>query len=112
MKAKIAPQLPKGFTAISRGGDSWKPEKPGDSVIGKMVGVKTVDLPKNGRIPARTLNVYSIETKEGVRSVWESGGLKALAEVKKGAQVAIVFVGLKKIKGQTNPMREFVVGTK
>lgn len=112
MKKKVNPVLPKGFTAISFGGQSWKPEKPGDQIIGKLTGVKSVDLPKNGRIPARTVAVYSLTTDEGARDVWESGGLKALANVKKGQTVCIVFLGMKKLKGQANPMRDYAVGVK
>lgn len=113
MKKTVAPQLPKGFKAISGGGNSWKPAKPGDSIEGIMAGSKVVSLPKNGRIPARDVNVYSIKQKSGEAiDVWESGGLKALAKIKKGKPVFIAFVGMKKIKGQSQPMREYLVGTK
>lgn len=112
MKKSVGPQLPAGFKAISGGGNSWKPAKKGESITGVMGKAKVVSLPKNGRIPARDVNVYNITTKDGSVDVWESGGLKALAKIKKGKPVYIQFIGMKKIKGQAQPMREYVVATK
>lgn len=112
MKKSVAPQLPKGFTAITSGGNSWKPDKPGESIEGIMVGVKVVTIPKKGRQPERDCNVYKIKTKNGDVDVWESAGLRALANIKKGKPVYIAYVGKKKIPGQQQPMRDFVVATK
>lgn len=112
MKKTVKPQLPAGFKVISGGGNSWRPEKIGDSIMGKFVKSKVVTMEKKGKIPARDVNVYSIETKEGLRDVWQSGGLGALALVKKGQQVFIQFIGKKVITKGQQPMREFVVAVK
>lgn len=107
-------QLPKGFKAITGGGNSWRPEKPGDQIQGLYVGSKSVHQEAqkvNGRkIPARDVNVHTIKTKNGEIGVWESGGLRALGKLKKGQKVCVVYAGKKTIKGQSNPMREFIVG--
>lgn len=105
-------QLPKGWKAITGGGNSWKPAKSGESIEGVMLGSKVVSLPKNGRIPARDVNVYTVKTKDADVDVWQSGGLKALEKIKKGKPVYIQFLGMKKIKGQAQPMREYLVATK
>lgn len=112
MKKTVKPQLPAGFKAISGGGNSWKPEKPGESIMGKFLKVKTVHLEKKGKIAARDVQVYTIETKDGQRDVWQSAGLKALELVKKGQQVYVQYVGKKVIAKGQQPMREFVVAVK
>lgn len=104
--------LPAGFKAIGGLGQSWKPAKPGDTLQGVLKAVKKVNLPKKGKIPARTVPVYTIGTKDGDIQVWESAGLRALGTVKKGKTVAVVFLGKKKIPGQAQPMRDFAVGVK
>lgn len=110
MRKKV--ELPKGFTAITRGGDSWKGEKPGDTLQGVLIGSKTVSMPARGRQPARDVELYSIETEDGTkRDVFESAGLRALADVKKGTPVCIVYVGLKSVGKGKNPMRDYLVGT-
>lgn len=112
MKKTVKPQLPAGFKAISGFGNSWKPEKIGASIMGKLTKVKSVHLEKKGKIPARDVSVYTIETKDGNQDVWESGGLKALTLVKKGQQVFIQFIGKRVIAKGQQPMREFVVAVK
>lgn len=112
MKKSVGPQLPTGFKAISGGGNSWKPAKKGEAIQGVMIGVKTITMPKKGKQPARDVNLYTIRTKDADLGVFESGGLRALAKIKKGKQVYIQFLGMKKIPGQVQPMREYVVATK
>jgi hypothetical protein len=102
-------ELPKGFKAISAGGDSWHPKKVGDSITGVLVGVKEVKFPAEKRgtkivRPARSVKVYNIKTATGDMGVWGSAGLKALAEVKKGKRVFIHFDGMGRAKpGQSAP---------
>lgn len=111
-KAKV--QLPSGFKAIQGGGDfapSWDWKKH-PVIEGIMQGIRAVKLPKKGKIPAREVHVYTIRTKDGDVGVWESAGLRALNQVKKGKQVAIAYLGQKRIKGRPQPMRDFVVGVK
>lgn len=105
-------QLPKGFKAISGFGNSWRPEKPGEMLQGKYVESRAVDLPKKGRIPARTVNVHTIANLEGSFDIFQSGGLKALETLKKGQTVCILFRGLRKIPGMAQPMKDYVVGVK
>lgn len=105
-------ELPAGFKAIEHQGKFFKGEKPGDSLTGKMLKVAVKHFPKKGTYAARDANVYTIETKTGGKvEVTQSGGLGALAEVKKGQQVHIVFLGMKKLKGK-QAMREYAVGVK
>lgn len=105
--------LPAGFKAIGGfGGDSWQPKKPGDTVQGKFVGTKKVKVPKKGKREGYERNLHTIATKTGDVQVWQSAGLRALESVKKGTQVAIVYLGKKKIPGQVQPMRDYAVGTK
>lgn len=112
MKKTVKPQLPAGFKAISGFGSSWRPEKIGETLLGVMQKVKVLHMEKKGKIPARDVNIYTIETKDGAKDVFESGGLKALALVKKGKPVFIQYIGQRVItKGQA-PMREYVVATK
>lgn len=112
MIKKVKPALPKGFTAITGGGDSWRPEKVGASLQGVLRNVKKVHMPKKGKMAARDVNIYTITTPTGDVQVWESAGLRALATVKKGRQVFVQYVGKKVIGKGRNPMREFVVAVK
>lgn len=105
--------LPKGFKAITGGGgDSWKPEKAGATLHGVMAGSKSVHFEKKGNQPARDVNIYTIRTKEGDVNVWASAGLSALEKIKKGKEVFIQYLGLKKMGKGKNPMRDYIVATK
>jgi hypothetical protein len=111
-KNKIVFELPKGYKSIS-GGSSWKPDKPGDLIEGTYKGLKVLNMPKKGRIPARDVNLHSITQKDGSAiDIFQSGGLKALESLKKGQKVFIQYVGKKVITKGQQPMREFIVGTK
>lgn len=108
----IKPALPSGFKALDNIGKFFSGKSPGDQLVGKLVKVETRHFPK-GRYPARDANVYIVETKEGQKvEVTQSGGLGAMEQVKKGQTVAIVFIGMKKLKGRREPMREYLVGVK
>jgi|SRR5579863_3069338 len=115
---KIRFALPKGYKAIEGGGNAWKTDKKGDSIEGKLIKVKVVHMPAQGkkktpsyRAP-RDVNLYSIETASGVVNVFQSAGLKALESVKKGASVFIQYIGSRVIKKGQAPMREYIVATK
>jgi hypothetical protein len=112
MLKKVSPQLPKGFKAITGGGDSWKPEKKGASIQGVLSAVKSVHFDKKGKMAARDVNVYTIRTKDGDLSVWDSAGLRALANVKKGREVFVQYLGLKQIGKGRNPMRDYLVAVR
>lgn len=112
-------QLPTGFKAISAGGDSWpgRDAEAGASITGILTAVKSVhfDEEKKGKRvvrEARDVHVYTIRTKDGDVSVWESAGLKALAEVKKGNAVFIRYDGMGTAKPGKNPPRLYTVATK
>lgn len=111
--------LPAGFKAINTRGDSWPGQnaKAGVSIQGIMHAVKTVhfDEEKKGKKvvrEARDVPVYTIRTKEGDVQIWESAGLKALAEVKKGKPVYVRYDGMGKAKPGKNPPRLYTVATK
>lgn len=105
-------QLPKGFKPLTGLGESWKPKKKGETVQGVLRNSRSVNLKKRGKIPARTVQIYTITTDHGDVDVWESAALRALANVKKGQRVAIVYLGPRKIPGRPSPMRDFAVGVK
>lgn len=108
----IKPALPSGFKALENIGKFFSGKEPGDQLVGKLVKVESKHFPK-GRYPARDANVYTIRTKDGNDvEVTQSGGLGALQQVKKGQTVAIVYLGMKKLKGRREPMREYAVGVK
>lgn len=113
MKKSVKPQLPAGFKAITGGGgDSWKPTKKGESILGTMAGVKSVHFEKEGKRAARDVNIYTVKTKEGDLNVWESAGLRALAKIKKGKAVFIQYLGDRVMKKGQSAMHEYVVATK
>ena len=105
--------LPSGFKPIDPIGAFWSGREPGDKFEGTLVSVKTKHFEKNGKYAARDANVYTFKSKDGGKPVeiTQSGGLGALQQVKKGQQVCIVFVGMKKLKGKAD-MREYQVGVK
>lgn len=101
-------QLPKGFTAITGGGNShdFKKEK---TLQGVLVGVKKVTQNK-GKKDERTVRLAIIRKADGTETaVWESAGNRALFDVKKGKKVFIALVGMKKLPGRKQPMKDFVV---
>lgn len=114
----VKARLPAGFKAIEGGGNAWRTEKKGDSIEGKMIKVKVIKMAAQGKKntssfrPARDVNLYSIETANGMVNVFQSAGLKALESVKKGKQVYIQYIGSRVIKKGQAPMREYIVATK
>lgn len=100
--------LPRGFKAIS-GGSSWKGENIGDTLTGKLIKVTTEHFEKRGKQPARDVQCYLIEAADGPHKVFQSAGLKALENVKKGQRVYIGYMGKKVITRGHNPMREYTV---
>lgn len=110
MEKKVT--LPKGFKAITGGGDSWKPTKKGAAIQGVLSGVKTIHQEKRGKMPARDITLYTIKTKEGDVNVWGSAGLRALENVRKGKEVYIQYLGEKDVGKGKNPMRDYMVATK
>jgi hypothetical protein len=116
-KSTLRSELPSGFKAISKGGDTWRPKHVGDSISGILIAVKSVhfDEEKKGRKVVRQerdVNVYTIKTKDGDVGVWESAGLKALQDVKKKQQVFIRFDGMGRAKPGQNPPRLYTVAVK
>lgn len=117
-KSSIRTKLPAGYKAIEGGGNAWKTEKKGESIEGKLLKVKVIKMPARGKKgtnsfqAARDVNLYSIETASGVVSVFQSAGLKALENVKKGRSVFIQYIGKRIISKGQNPMREYIVATK
>lgn len=107
--------LPKGFTSIGGFGESWKPEKKGATLQGTMIGkrVQMVDRKRGNKTVKEPWNIYTIRSADGGEmQVGESAGLRALASVKKGAEVFIRFDGKRVIKRGQQPMREYTVAVK
>ena len=103
--------LPKGFKAISGFGGSWDFKKE-RVLIGNVVGFKTIDSQyKDDRGKPKKQRIATIRRADKTEvSVFESGALRPLFDLKKGTKVAIVFRGLKKIKGRKQPMKDFEIG--
>ncbi len=81
----------------------WKYEKEGDFVEGILVRVQE-------NIGANKSMLYSIETPEGVKSVWGSAILDSrMALVKVGSKIKITYKGLAEAKGGKNPAKIFKV---
>lgn len=81
----------------------WKHEKDGDFIEGILVrSQKDVGINKS--------MLYSIETPEGVKSVWGAAILDSrMALVKVGAKVRITYKGLAEATGGKNPAKIFKV---
>ncbi len=115
MKAKMKTarssksKLPKGFKVISGFGDSWHPTKAGASLIGKMVGKELIKWKDKKTGEKKQANKYEIATDAGSEFVFESAGLRALSQVKKGQRVAITFLGVKKLGGGRR-LNEYEIG--
>lgn len=115
MKQKVKPQLPSGFKPISGGsGTAWD-YKAEPVLEGKLVSITEFESkfkdPATKKFKKQKRAV--IQRKDGSEvGVYESAGTRPLFDVKKGKQVAIVFLGTKKIKGRAQPMKEFAVGVK
>lgn len=114
MKKSVAPQLPKGFKAISGGGGNSVEWKKGLVITGNVVEVKTIEKKgplKKGEDPTTRLMV--IKTKTGDVTVWEKSALRALFDAaKKGKAVYIEHIGMGKAKkGQSAP-NLFIAGIK
>lgn len=104
-------KLPKGFKAIAGFGGFWdfKKEK---VLVGVFVGFKTIDSQyKDDKGKPKKQRVATIRRADGSEvSVFESGALRPLFDLKKNTKVAIAFRGLKKIKGRKQPMKDFEIG--
>jgi len=82
---------------------TWEYENEGDFIEGIFVTVQhDVGLNKS--------NLYSIETPEGVKSVWGAAILDSrMSLVKEGEKVKITFKGLAEAKPGKNPAKIFKV---
>ena len=74
-------------------GDSIRWEKPGQSVVGRLVGVKKVEY-EGKKVPVHMFTGPKGEAFE----VWESAALSNLNTIPKGAIVEIVYKGMVKAK--------------
>ena len=113
-KAKSAPAkrtLPAGFKAIEHIGNFWNGREPGDSIVGRLVKISVKHFPK-GKYAARDANIYMLDVNGKKIEVTQSGGLGAMESVKKGQQVYIEFLGMKKLPGKKERMKEYLVAVK
>lgn len=109
----ITVELPKGFRAITGGGDfapSWDYVKQRE-ITGAVV--------KFGEVPSRfkkgeTQKNLTVKTASGEYTIWESAGTRPFFDpankVKKGTKIHCTFTGLLKIKGRKEPMKQFLCG--
>lgn len=105
--------IPKGYSELLGGdvADIWKPRTRGEFIAGEVISDKVVET-KQGRkkLSSRLLTLRDIDGI--VQSVWVSAALKRVFDeykTVKGRNFLIAFQGLKKIKGQGNPMKDFRV---
>ncbi len=111
--------IPSGYRKLGESyADTWKPETEGERVHGTVTGgVRSVDMPKRGRIPAGTRRVIEVTNHTGERlAVWESAALGELFDTLDGmkdngvgAEVFIQYDGLGKKKAGQNPPKLFTV---
>ncbi len=81
----------------------WTYENDGDFIEGVLVNKQDQVGPNNSWI-------YTIETLEGVKSVWGAAILDSrMVAVKLGAKLKITFKGLGEAKGGHNPPKIFKV---
>ncbi len=81
----------------------WTYEKDGDFIEGVLVS-------KQDQVGANKSWIYTIETPEGVKSVWGSAILDSvMVSVKTGVQIKITYKGLGEAKGGKNPPKIFKV---
>ena len=112
-------EIPKGMKQL--GGSyakTWEPEI-GESLHGVVTGgVRSVEMPKRGRMPASTRRVIEVTNHADQRrvAIWESAALgelfdslNDLDENGKGQEVFIQFDGLGKKKAGQNPPKLFTV---
>lgn len=77
---------------------------------GTVSQIKTVTT-RRGKKLDKSRIAYIANTDGEVFGVWESAALREfMGQIKKGDEVFIRFNGLKKIKGQKNPMKDFTTG--
>ena len=83
--------------------DTWKPEKEGDSISGVLLAKKS-DVGENKS------NLYTLDTKEGVKSVWGSAVLdNRMEQVKEGELIKIEFEGRQESSKGKQPTKIFKV---
>ncbi len=81
----------------------WKPEKDGDFIEGILVRIQK-DIGANNSM------LYSIETPEGIKSVWGATILDSrMAFAKVEDKLKITFKGLAEATGGKNPAKIFKV---
>lgn len=89
----------------------WNPKAKGEYIAGSVVEDKVVKTKKGKKqITSRLLTLK--DTDGSVQAVWVSAAIEqVLGQEKtvKGWNLMIVFEGLRKIKGQGNPMKVFRV---
>lgn len=105
-----ATQLPKGFEAITGFGRAWPDEhtKKGDMIRGVMTEFDEFDTGKGKN--KRTVRTVKVETDDGLLTLYESSGLRALFEYEEGTEIAVIFDGMGKAKPGQNAPRLYRLG--
>lgn len=77
-------------------------------LVGHVSQVKTVSI-RRGKKLVQSKIAYIVDSDGVLWGVWQSAALEGFfGEIKKGMEVKIQYRGLLKIKGQKNPMKDFV----
>ena len=109
---KLGHNLPKGFTAISGGGNTVVWEE-GVVVTGIVQEVKEITLKNVRKGQKPTARLMRIKTKEGEMAVWEKAALVGLFDkVKKGNAIYIECIGMGEAKKGQNAPYLFNAGMK
>ena len=83
--------------------DTWKPTEKGDSIEGKLIA-------KKEKVGENNSNLYTLETKEGARSVWGSAVLdNRMEQVEEGDLIRIEFKGREESSKGKQPTKIFKV---
>lgn len=112
--AIVVKGLPAGFKQIT--GDfapKWDFKK-NPELQGTVFEIKAVAGKRKGKNKRKDSRVMTIADSNGeIHAVWHSAGLNGLFDTaEKGSEVYIRYVGLKKIAGKPQPMKEFVTAMK
>lgn len=103
--------IPEGYKITSTNFAAPWDYKKNNILEGEVVEIKEVK--KGGKIKKDT-RIMTVQNGSGEPvAVWESSALRVLFDqVEEGSEIFIKYRGERKVKGQKNPMHDFVAGIK
>jgi hypothetical protein len=106
-----AMKVPEGYSEISgTRAPIWSPKYKGELIEGIVTEDRVIKTTKGRKKIESRLLILSGDT--GSNAIWVSAALKQILDAEKtvkGRTFMIVYEGLRKIKGQGNPMKVFRV---